>query len=707
MMKKLLSFALLAAATSSVAMAQQIQGDFDADWGKLIPWDSKGNTNAKGTTPQGWTISNVTAMSEVGAAVTGKDGSGHAVQLTNSSAVGQTAPAYITLGTTWATAETKMTTVRNADGGSFGGKAFTFRPDAISLDYKRDNSHGTSEPATVVAYLWKGTYTQKEVPGNTAISILAWQYGTATKVDMTDRDRNVLGMTTALGGAVSHTDGAGLIASLEHKITDAAKDWTHLEVPFTYTSEMGTATPEKINVILAATDYFGDRSGIVAGNTFTVDNVKLVYYHALSELKYDNQAVSGFAETTTSYDLSTQPYDASKLTYTVKGAGATAEKSYDEATGLLTITVKGNDYSVNSSSVTTYTVQFAKPATEKVTIYSNDLLIDLRGTDDSPMGKVLQTGTPIKLIEKDGSYSFLLENFNFQGLTIGDIRVDNLTRTATATGADYEGQGEVSVLGSPVNVTVNATVKGDSMTATIEIPGAMGSFNITVTFAPTVHIDSRKLPSDYAAEGRTIIELKRHFLQGWNSLILPIDVTTNDLATANAEVKAQEFSAASEAGLSFTAATDLKAGTPYLVFFSADADLSQAENTKYFAVNKVDFNNNIVTHGAYSFIGNYEKDFSATGLYGVADFDGVQKLVRGGANATIQPTSAYFKSSDANAQGMRILFDGTVTGINDATTTTTAPAAVYDLRGVKVSDGSHEGLAGGIYVQGGKKILVK
>lgn len=478
--------------------------------------------------------------------------------------------------------------------------------------------------------------------------------------------------------------------------------WLHFTGEFTYSQEQPA-----MQYLLASFTTNPTPGGSYDDNLW-IDDVTFVYYHALSELKYDNQAVSGFAETTTSYDLSTQTYEASKLTYTVKGAGATAEESYDANTGVLTITVKGNDYSVNSSSVTTYTVQFAKPATEKVTTYSNDLLIDLRGTDDSPMGKVLQTGTPIKLIEKNGSYSFLLENFNFQGMTIGDIRVDNLTRTETANGAEYSGSGEVQVTGTSVNVTVNATVKGDSMTATIEIPGAMGAFNITVTFAPTVHIDGRTLPSVYAAEGRTIIELKRHFLQGWNSLILPIDVTTTDLATAGAEVKAQEFSAASEAGLSFTAATDLKAGTPYLVFFSADADLSQAENTKYFAVNKVDFNNNIVTHGAYSFVGNYEKDFSATGLYGVADFDGVQKLVRGGANATIQPTSAYFKSNDANAQGMRILFDGTVTGINGATTTTTtAPAAVYDLRGVKVSDGSLEGLASGIYVQGGKKILVK
>lgn len=707
-MKRTILTALTATLLCGSAGAQQIQGDFDAQWGKCVPWDSKGNTTNKGTQPQGWTISNVTAMNEVGAAVTGKNGTGYAVQLTNQSLMGQTAPAYITLGTTWATAETNFTSVRNADGGSFGGKSFDYRPDAISLDYKRDNSHGTSEPATVVAYLWKGTYTQKDVPGNTALGAFFW--GSATKVDMTDRDHNVLGRSTALGGTVSHTDGAALIASLESKITSAASNWTHLEVPFNYEQGMESAVPEKVNVILAATDYFGDRGNIKASNSFTVDNVEFVYYHALSDLKYDGQTVAGFEEGTTSYDLSKVTYDESKVSYTKKGVGATVEQNYDASTCVLTITVKGNDYSVNNESVTTYTVQFAKAA-DKATTYTNDLLIDLRDINDTPMGKVLQKNTPIQLIETpQGSYSFLLENFSFQGITIDDIRVDNLKQTTQADGPiSYTGKGEVQVLNMPVNVRVDATVQGDNMTATIEIPGAMDAFNITVTFAPSFELSGdASVNVANLPEGRSIAVLKRHFYKGWNTLCLPISLNATDLGT---DVKAQAFTSSSADGseLNFSEVTSLEAGLPYLVWFNNETDLSQEENAKYFVVDAVSHDDPAaVTFGNWTFQGNYEASFSMNGRYGVADYDGVQKLRLGGPNATLPATGAWFKSLSDNVTSATLNFDTHTTGIGSVEQSLQpADSAVYNLQGVKVSNGSTQNLPAGIYLQGGRKILVR
>lgn len=42
---------------------------------------------------------------------------------------------------------------------------------------------------------------------------------------------------------------------------------------------------ENINVIFSSANYFGPQSDIKAGNSLTVDNVKLIYYHALSSLK--------------------------------------------------------------------------------------------------------------------------------------------------------------------------------------------------------------------------------------------------------------------------------------------------------------------------------------------------------------------------------------------------------------------------------------
>ena len=335
--------------------------DFSGDWETCIPWDSKGNTESSGTQPKGWHISNVqTALGAVvaGAKAEGSNGTTVAVKLTNQEKAGQMIPAYMSLGTPWATAETKGTKVRNADGGVFGGLDFTYRPDAISFDYQRDNSK-KKENATAIAYLWKGTWTQTNVPGNTAVGVFS--YGTATKVTMTNRDRNVLGNETSatLGDkpAVPSKD-AKLIAKLEQPISESTNGtWKSMTIPFTYNNK--TAMPEYINVIFAANDYFGDRNGIVAGNSLTIDNVKLVYYHALNSLTYNGNKVANFDEGKTEYTLNGKlAEDFDKVKFTIKGVGATYDVAKDEANNVATITVKGNDYDVNPSSKTVYTIKF-------------------------------------------------------------------------------------------------------------------------------------------------------------------------------------------------------------------------------------------------------------------------------------------------------------------------------------------------------------
>ena len=378
-MNKFYTLLLLSGAVLSMN-AQQINGSFDGEWGKCIPWDSKGNTTVVGTTPKGWTISNVYPGIKVEVGTFEDREGGKAVKLTNKEAAGQIVPSYITLGTPWATAETKVTTVRKADGGTWGGQKFTYHPDALSFDYKRDNSHG-KENATVIAYLWNGTWTQKDVPANTAIGVLS--YGTATKVDMTDRDRNVLGMektTAVLGGDVTSTDGATCVAKINYAITGNTKklvaegeedkneyEWVSKTIDFDY-GDNADAKVEKINVIFSATNYFGDRKYIVANNSLSIDNDKLVYWHGLKSLKaFDNDgndAALEFDPNVYTYNVNSTFNDWYVPEYTKKGAGATVETKYDAKTAQYVITVKAEDYDAetNPEAVSTYTIQYAKPS---------------------------------------------------------------------------------------------------------------------------------------------------------------------------------------------------------------------------------------------------------------------------------------------------------------------------------------------------------
>lgn len=348
-------FTLTVNAIFTPEMPNQIAGDFDEAWVNCIPWDSgEGKKKEYGTQPNGWTVSNVTASNSIVAkSVEGFNKTGYAVKIENVSAVyNQKVPGYLTLGTPWATAHF-VGVVQNADGGTFGGKKFTYRPDAISFDYQRDNSKG-KENATAIAYIWKGYWTQKNVPGNTGIFV------NPKPCIMINRDRNVLGNETSatLGDPAEPSKDAKLIAKLEQPISESTNGtWKSMTIPFTYKDD--TAIPEYINVIFAANDYFGDRNGIVAYNSLTIDNVKLVYYHALNSLTYNGTPVANFKEGTTEYTLNGKlAEDFGKVKFTVKGVGATYEVAKDEANNVATITVKGNDYDVNPSSKTVYTIKF-------------------------------------------------------------------------------------------------------------------------------------------------------------------------------------------------------------------------------------------------------------------------------------------------------------------------------------------------------------
>lgn len=372
-MKKNYALLLLSVAALT-ANAQQINGDFDSEWEKCVPWDSKGNTFSKGVQPQGWHMANVVLAGEVGEKVTRSaedEPANYAVKVNNiyNSIVKQNIPGYFTLGTPWATAETKGVKVRNSDGGTFGGKEFTYHPDAISFEYQRDNSNGTDEQATVLAYLWNGTWTQKDVPGNNAIRAFSW--GNATRVDMQNRERNVLGMSkTATGGDVTKTEGATLVATIDHAITESTEgEWKTDTIPFVYKEGCETAGVENINVIFSSANYFGPQSDIKAGNSLTVDNVKLIYYHALSSLKptddYGSDVDINFSPDTFNYTVeSTYDPDWTTVGYTKKGVGATVEAAYDDLTGQYVITVKGEDYDAetNPEAMSVYTIQYQKAA---------------------------------------------------------------------------------------------------------------------------------------------------------------------------------------------------------------------------------------------------------------------------------------------------------------------------------------------------------
>ena len=214
----------------------------------------------------------------------------------------QIVPGYISLGTTWSTANPTFSIagieIMNADGGTFGGVPFTGRPTGIEFMFKRgESAEQPGEKGSLVAYLWKGHWTQKDVPA------VVYMAGDPTLVDMVDRDRCILGLEMAQGGEVSKTDDAELIAVINAEISEVGDEWMKFSADFDYLSD---ATPEYLNIVISAGNYFGDADKVVKDNSITVDNVTLLYGEAAGADKYPGQLTIEMAGAS----LTEQPVDA-------------------------------------------------------------------------------------------------------------------------------------------------------------------------------------------------------------------------------------------------------------------------------------------------------------------------------------------------------------------------------------------------------------
>ena len=696
-MKKILSFALLGLALSG--NAQHLPNGNFTNWKTACGKSYQSSTPAgerqrPDKEPESWNGSSVNQQvmgivkKETLVTQGSQDENSWTVVLTNKFVgafnIGSNAPAFINFGTPWVYA---VSNINNCDGGVYGGMAFSSRPDAIKGRYKRTTGTEGEEDAHIIAYLWKGTFTS-----NIAAS------GTSGTVSKNDVDRVVMGKAT---GTTSGT----LIASCDYSFKKTANnDWEEIIVPLNYVQGQEETLPEKMNVIISSADYW-TRSNIKAGNKLEVDDVDFVYYHALSDLQVDGVTVKDFNESQTNYTLNV-PYEADKVTYTVKGRSAQAQKTYNEENGVLTIVV------TNEGEKTTYTVKFDN-SKATVTPYSNDLSVTINGLCTQPQP------TEIQLIdEKDGSTSLALNNFILRSgkdvMPVGNIYLTKVQRSGvnpmrlTTTQeiaimpGDLPGIDIDDWLGpqlGDVPVELNAEVADGKLTATIDINMQTLEQIIHVVFAPTLNISAETNLN--AEAGLYNLVVNRNFKKGWSTLCLPFGITPEQIGAEGA----QAFTSESNNVLNFSKVENMKANTPYIVYFSKE----KSDEPMYFGVEVENAEAKSVNNGGnFTFKGNYTAGKSMDGLYGVATINGEQKIVKGSTNSTLPATCAYFTNSGTKAATFAINLEGEeITGINAINNGMAEDGAVYNLQGVKVSDTSMKNLPAGLYIMNGKKFIIK
>ncbi len=451
-MKKsfLLSGALLLSISAFTANAQQLPNVGFESWkttcGSTWNPDGAGKDYVRpGVEPSEWNGSNVNQLGivSVETLVTQEvEENLKYVVLKNkfvgiSSSLGSVAPGFISIGKPWVFASANMITAANVakgDGGTYGGAEFAKKPDALTLKYKR--TAVDNEVSRIIACLWKGTFVSKDIPNKITIA------GKVTKGGvLNDVDRAIIGRTSA-------SESGELVAKIDAELKEDVSKWTTIVIPFEYSTKL--VTPEKMNVIISAGDYW-NRGNLKENTTLLVDDVDFVYYSTLTSLTVGDETIA-LQDGVYNYNFKTDMPSVSKkdIVAVCKSQFADADVTIDNVNKQIKIVVTnqgGKD--ADGATSHTYTLQYPT----------------YQGYLNVKMGYGYIAGNDAHGIiitdNNDGTCDFLLPDLTVL-MPLGDIEIKNMNVTTDASGLKtYRGvENNKKLMNGAItaNVSVNGTI---------------------------------------------------------------------------------------------------------------------------------------------------------------------------------------------------------------------------------------------------------
>lgn len=206
------------------------------------------------------------------------------------------------------------------------------------------------------------------------------------------------------------------------------------------------------------------------------------------------------------------------------------------------------------------------------------------------------------------------------------------------------------------------------------------------------------------------VTLKRTFYKDgeWNTLCLPFAVADAKTAFDGAELREVDTQNSHDNTIVFKEATAIEAGKPYLIkWANSSSDAVNVEKkfegvTLVAAATPVEVNN-----GGISFNGFYKMTEARELGASVAAIGAGNKLFKVTSGEMKGFRAAFVLNPATPAAGIKVVIDGTTTGIEDLVVDgVKANGRVYNLNGQYVGN-SLNGLQPGIYIQNGKKVVVK
>ena len=466
----------------------------------------------------------------------------------------------------------------------------------------------------------------------------------------------------------------------------------------------------------------------------------------------DNRADAGIHFEKDSYtaDINKEDFDGAvlvnpnKLTVTYSINATDKNVQIDDKTGYVMypsgteasyeVTAKFSGNDTYKPATVTYTLNVVDPNYE-VKIVTFDATVD-KGTSSSTSNigadKLSKNGITIygerSLFGNGNNYRFYkavkgntakttisVDKGNIVKIEFTNNNETSLNKLVFNNGYTYDTETKNSVWVGKSNsisfTTDDATVSATKITVTVKVP-------VVKDFT----LDEKEVNEIEDWENSNVTVKRTFYKDGdWNTLCLPFDVSAEEVKAAfgsDAQLRQVDEANSKDNTVAFTTATAIKAGVPYLIKFdklAENADQPEEFNHTFEGVTltkKVEYSVladfNIIFTGSYSAFTpeDFLKEYNTCNV--VASMAAANTLKKVNAGTTIKGLRAVFGlASSVQPQAVKVIIDGTATGIGDLHVdgTTVANGRVYNLNGQCVGT-SLEGLKAGVYIQNGKKVII-
>lgn len=436
----------------------------------------------------------------------------------------------------------------------------------------------------------------------------------------------------------------------------------------------------------------------ITGGTF--NEAVLVKPEGINKVIY---TISPKSEGVSIAEDGTVTYPAVDATYTVT-AEFNGDDTYKPATATYTLNVVDPNFE-------TRTIEFVAGVDKGTGANTNSIKDDMISK-----GIVTVSSTRACLgLEGKNYYAFYRPVDSNSGIHTISTRMGTITKIAFEAGNGKEpskAKFEKGTYTKDNDGTKNYTWTGSEKNIIFTVSDGTYYSKITITVkvpvAKDYTLDENSVNTIEAYENANVT-LKRTFYKDgeWNTLCLPFAVADAKTAFDNAELREVDTQNSHDNTIVFKKATTIEAGKPYLIKWAKTPnEVCDFVNT-FEGVTLVATATPVKVNDAITFTGFYNK--------ATADKLGASVAAIGAGNKLFKVTSGEMKGFRAAfvlnpatpAAGIKVVIDGTTTGIEDLVVDgVKANGRVYNLNGQYVGN-SLNGLQPGIYIQNGKKVVVK